>query len=203
MHQPHKIVAMFEENVAEYTSAKYAVSCDNCTNAIKMCLELFHGPLTISIPDKTYLSVPQSIIQAGHHVSFDSKRNDWQGIYKLEPLNIYDAAKRFTSDMYISGSLMCLSFGIKKPLKLGKGGMILTDDESLYKELKQKRWSGRTEGVPMDKDTIPFLGHNSYITPELAAWGMMMLSVYPKHAQDQPNEDYPHCSSYEIFKRSR
>ena len=36
MHQPHRIVGMFEENVAEYTGAKYEVSCDNCTNAIRI-----------------------------------------------------------------------------------------------------------------------------------------------------------------------
>lgn len=202
MHQPHRIVGMFEENVAEYTGAKYSVSCDNCTNAIRIACEMF-DPTEVTIPSKTYLSVPQSILQAGHKVLFDHDMNDWTGLYKLEGLPIYDSAKRFTSDMYISGSLMCLSFGIKKPLKLGKGGMILTDDESLYKKLKQKRWSGRTEGVPMSEDVLPFLGYNSYITPELAAWGMMMLSAYPKHAEDQPNEDYPDCSQYEIYNNCK
>lgn len=199
MNNPHEVVRMFEENIAEYTGAKFAVSCDNCTNAIRICLELF-SPREITIPSKTYLSVPQSIIQAGHKVVFNNRMNDWKGIYKLEPLNVYDAAKRLTSDMYIPNSLMCLSFGIKKPLKLGKGGMILTDDESTYKALKQKRWSGRTEGIPMNEDQMPFLGYNSYITPELAAWGMMMLSVYPKHTEDEPCEDYPDCSQYNIFK---
>lgn len=199
MNDPYEVVRMFEENVAEYTGAKFAISCDNCTNAIKMCLELF-APRRIKIPSKTYLSVPQSIIQAGHKVTFDEKMNSWRGIYKLEPLKVYDAAKRFTSDMYIPGSLMCLSFGIKKPLKLGKGGMILTDNEDFYEKLKQKRWSGRTEGVSMEEDQMPFMGYNSYMTPELAAWGMMMLSVYPEHAEDSPYEDYPDCSQYNIFK---
>lgn len=200
MNNPHEVVRMFEENVAEYTGSRYAVSCDNCTNAIRMCLELFKGPLDIRIPTKTYLSVPQSIIQAGHNVVFDKEMNGWKGLYQLAPLNVYDSAKRLTSDMYIPGSLMCLSFGIRKPLKLGKGGMILTDNGVFYEQLKQKRWSGRTEGVPMDMDQIPFLGHNSYITPELAAWGMMMLSVYPENAEDEPNENYPDCSQYEIFQ---
>tara|TARA_R110002020_G_scaffold46539_26_gene132452 strand:- start:974 stop:1546 length:573 start_codon:yes stop_codon:yes gene_type:complete len=190
---------MFEYNVAEYTGAKYAVSCDNCTNAIRMCCELY-DPVEVEIPAKTYLSVPQSIIQAGHKVKFNHERNKWLGAYKLEGLPIYDSAKRLTSDMYIPNTLMCLSFGIKKPLKLGKGGMILTDSYEHYEILKKKRWSGRTEMVNIHEDKLPFMGYNSYITPELAAWGMMMLSVYPKHAADAENEDYPDCSKYEIFK---
>ena len=55
---------------------------------------------------------------------------DWKGIYQLKPHPIYDAAKRFTSGMYIPGSYMCLSFHHKKTLKIGKGGAILTDDKS-------------------------------------------------------------------------
>ena len=34
LHNPYKIVRMFEEEVAEYTGAPYAVSVDSCTNAI-------------------------------------------------------------------------------------------------------------------------------------------------------------------------
>ena len=30
--------------------------------------------------------------------------NSWQGIYHLKPYPIYDAAKRFTKDMYIKDS---------------------------------------------------------------------------------------------------
>ena len=41
MHNAQKIVEMFEENMAEYTGAKYAVSCDNCTNALRMCCEYY------------------------------------------------------------------------------------------------------------------------------------------------------------------
>ena len=36
-HNPYKIVKMFEEEMAEYTGAKYAVSVDSCTNALFLC----------------------------------------------------------------------------------------------------------------------------------------------------------------------
>ena len=73
---------MFEENMAEYTGAKYAVSCDNCTNALRMCCE-YYKVQNVMIPARTYLSVPQSILQAGGDVSFDDY--DWKGIYQLHP----------------------------------------------------------------------------------------------------------------------
>ena len=82
----------------------------------------------IHIPSKTYLSIPQSIIHAGFEPVFDISKNEWKGIYQLYPLPIYDSAKRFTSNMYLEGTFMCLSFHIKKHLKIGKGGMILCDD---------------------------------------------------------------------------
>tara|TARA_R110002153_G_scaffold196899_2_gene350288 strand:+ start:186 stop:590 length:405 start_codon:yes stop_codon:yes gene_type:complete len=125
-HNPYIIVQLFEEEIADYTGAPYAVSVDSCTNAIFLCMEYqkYKNNLTkqIHIPSKTYLSVPQSIIHAGFEPVFDISKNEWKGIYQLYPLPIYDSAKRFTSNMYLEGTFMCLSFHIKKQLKIGKGG---------------------------------------------------------------------------------
>ncbi len=119
---------MFEETVAEYTGAKYAVAVDSCTNALFLCCKAVSA-YEITPPAKTYLSVPMSCIHAGASVKFEDI--DWEGMYQLKPYPIYDAAKRFTSNMYIPGTHMCLSFHIKKHPKIGKGGMILTDDEKV------------------------------------------------------------------------
>jgi len=197
MNNPQRVVEMFEENMAEYTGAPYAVACDNCTNAIKMCCDYYEVD-EVTIPKRTYLSVPQSIIQAGGKVKFEDLK--WKGVYQLKPYPIYDAAKRLTLDMYKKGTLMCLSFGIQKPLKLGKGGMILTDSRKACDALKKLRWSGRSENIPYHKDEPSGLGYNSYITPEWAAWGMMMLSVYPQKAEDQiENPDYRDLTTFGIF----
>jgi hypothetical protein len=56
-----------------------------------MCCEYYEVE-DVTIPARTYLSVPQSIMQAGGNVLFDDY--DWQGIYQLAPYPIYDAAKR-------------------------------------------------------------------------------------------------------------
>ena len=102
-HNPYKIVKMFEETVADYCGSKYAVSTDNCTDALLLCCEYLNVQEVI-IPARTYLSVPQSILHAGGTLKFRDYR--WKGIYQLEPYPIYDAAKRLTSNMYIPESFM-------------------------------------------------------------------------------------------------
>jgi len=53
-----------------------------------------------------------------------------KGAYQLKGSNVWDAALRFTADMYLPGTHMCLSFtGPYKHFKLSKGGAILTDSE--------------------------------------------------------------------------
>jgi len=194
LRNPHEIVRWFEEEVAHYTGAPHAVSVDSCTNAVRMCCE-YADVEEVTIPSSTYVSIPQSIMQAGGTVSIEDV--EWEGIYQLKPYQIYDAAKRFTSNMYIKGTLMCLSFGIKKNLKMGKGGMILTDSIEAVEALKKLRWSGRHEATPMAEDDIETMGYNSYITPEWAARGLMLLSVYPEHQDDQSEPGgYPNLSRY-------
>ena len=75
-HNPYKIVSMFEECIADYTGAPYALSIDSCTNALFLTCKYFEVNDVI-IPSKTYLSVPQSIMQAGGNVLFDESRNNY------------------------------------------------------------------------------------------------------------------------------
>ena len=106
---PFKVVSMFEEAVAEYTGAPYAVAVDSCTNALFLCCKYMEVAV-VNIPSETYLSVPMSIIHAGGQVVFDKRANKWKGVYQLWPYPIIDAAKRLTSGMYKYGNFMCLSF---------------------------------------------------------------------------------------------
>ncbi|MHA2039327.1 MAG: GNAT family N-acetyltransferase [Promethearchaeota archaeon] len=203
-HNPYAIVKMFEEEVAHYTGAPYAVSVDSCTNAIFLSLQYmkYKGTLEkeINIPAKTYLSVPQSIIHAGFEPVFDTTRNKWEGIYQLDPLPIYDAAKRFTSNMYIDGSFMCLSFHIKKHLKIGKGGMILTDDKEAVKWFKTARYEGRSEKL-YHEDDIKMLGWNMYMTPQQASHGLSLMQNYPTHVPDfAENGGYRDLTEFTVFK---
>ncbi len=196
-HNPYKIVKMFEETMADYCGSKYAVSTDNCTDAILLCCEYLEAD-EVTIPSKTYLSVPQSILHSGAKVKF--RDYSWSGIYQLEPYPIWDAAKRLTSGMYIPGSFMCLSFHIKKHLKIGKGGMILTDDEEAAKWFRKGRYEGRGE-VMYHQDNIKINGWNAYMTPEQAARGLMLMQNYPEYVPDIPeNPPYRDLREFDLFK---
>jgi len=215
-NNPYNIVKMFEDEMATYTGSKYAVAVDSCTNALFLCLkwqmkkneekDKKENPqiipdikeYKITIPRRTYLSVPQSIERTGFKLEFENL--DWKGIYQLKPYLIYDAAKRLTSNMYIPGSLMCLSFHIKKHLKIGKGGMILCDDKEIYEWLKKARYEGRSE-VPYHEDNIEEMGYNHYMTPVDAARGLMLLQNYPEHVEDLPEKPYYRdLKEFDMFK---
>lgn len=200
-HNPFKIVQMFEEEVALYTGAKYAVSIDSCTNALFLVCKYLKVK-DVTIPSQTYLSVPMSIMQAGGTVTFNKtpEANHWRGLYQLKPYPIYDSAKRFTSNMYISGSFMCLSFHIKKQLGIGKGGMILTDDIDAVNWFKKARYEGRSEKF-YKEDNIDSMGWNMYMTPQEAAQGLCLMQNYPDHVGDSiEHNGYRDLTEFTIFK---
>ncbi len=200
-HNPYKIVQMFEEELSEYTGAPYAVTVDSCTNALFLvCMYL--GVEEVTIPSKTYLSVPMSIIHAGGKVVFDRREitNHWSGMYQLEPYPIYDAAKRFTSNMYQAGTFMCLSFHMKKHLNIGKGGAILTDSKEAVDWFKKARYEGRSEKF-YKEDLIEQLGWNMYMTPQEAAQGLCLMQNYPLHKEDQEEKGgYRDLTEFPVFQ---
>jgi len=196
----YEIVKMFERSVADYTGAPFAVSVDSCTNALFLSLEYVgvrHEH--VCIPKQTYLSVPQSIMRAGGEPVFADIK--WQGVYRLGETNVYDAAKRFTSGMYLPGSLMCLSFHIKKHLKIGKGGMILTDNKSAANWFRRARYEGRTEGVRYQDDDIDMMGWNMYMTPQQASHGLALMQNFPRNNPDIPEDPpYRDLTEFTLFK---
>jgi len=198
LHNPYKIVKMFEEEVAHYCGSPFAVSVNSCTNALFLCC-LYHKVEKVTIPAKTYLSVPQSILNANGQVCFDERV--WEGMYQLKPYPIFDAAKRFTKGMYIPGTHQCLSFHIKKHLKIGKGGMVLTDDKNLVDWIREARYEGRSEGVRYQDDDIKAMGWNMYLTPQQAAHGLCLMQNFPEVNPDIPeNPPYRDLRTFTLFK---
>lgn len=203
-NNPYQIVKTFEEEIATYSGAPYAVSVDSCTNALFLiCTYLKVDKVTI--PSKTYLSVPQSITHAGGEVVFDKrpKTNHWKGMYQLKPYPIYDSAKRLTSNMYIPKSYMALSFHIKKQLPIGKGGMILTDNKEAYEWFKKARYEGRSEKY-YKEDDITFLGWNMYMTPQQASYGLALMQNYPDYKEDIDElNGYRDLTEFTVFKNNK
>ena len=206
IHNPFKIVKMLEEELSSYTGAPYVVAVDSCTNALFLCCK-YLNVREVTIPSKTYLSVPMSIIHSGAEVVFDcsEEANNWQGIYQLKPYPIHDSAKRLTSDMYIPGTFMCLSFHAKKLLTTnsGKGGCILTDNLEAVEWFKRARYEGRSE-KNYKEDSIEMLGWNFYMTPQEAAHLLSLLLNYPEHVSDQIEQGgYRDLTEFPIFKNCK
>jgi len=200
-HDPYQVVRDFEKALAEYTGAPYVVTVDSCTNALFLCLKYMKSIKGtwdfVEIPKRTYLSVPMQIIHAGYKVRF--REENWHGAYWLAPLPISDSAKRFTGGMFPSPLFECLSFHWQKILAIGRGGAILTDNGEAAAWFRRARFDGRTEGVDPKDDQV-MMGYHMYLTPELAAAGLVRMSFLPKDNLDQPCDDYPDLSKMEIFK---
>lgn len=209
----YKITEEFELELSKYTGAKYVVTVDNMSNALFLCLYYEKNinksidTDTITIPNRTYPSVPCEIIHAGLKVNWQIMEGETlTGAYQLIGSKVWDSALRFTYNMYIPNTHMCISFtGPHKTFKLSKGGAILTDDHQAYEWFKRARYSGRR---PMSylEDNLDMLGWNFYLMPELAARGLLMITqFYDVHGNPKINNDltfpYPDLSKFKIYTK--
>lgn len=202
----YKITEEFERLLSEYTGSPYVVTVDSQSNALFLCLYYENiKDQVISIPSHTYPSVPCEIIHAGGKVNFIESSKKLKGAYQLLPTKVWDSALRFTSDMYMPNTHMCISFtGPYKHLKLSKGGAILTDDKKAYEWFKRARFSGRRECSYLEDD-LDMLGWNFYMLPELSTRGIhLMTQFYNSDNTKKENEDieleYPDLSKFQIYK---
>ena len=192
-------VTIFENKIAEYAGSKYAIAVDSCTDAIFLSLKYLKATETITFPSRTYVSAPMAAVLAGCNVKF--KDYEWSGIYYLDPYPVIDSAVRFTKGMYEKGHLQCLSFQIKKRLPIGKGGIILTDDDQANMWLRVASFEGRHLNQSYDKDEFEMIGWNMYMTPEDAARGILLFDNLPDHNEDACTHlDYHDLTTKEIFK---
>jgi dTDP-4-amino-4,6-dideoxygalactose transaminase len=209
---PYKATDDFESALAEYTGATYAVCLDNMTNALFLSLYYEHHVQKscdrhITIPSRTYPSVPCEIIHAGLKVNFKPvEGKTLTGAYLLGGSNVWDSALRFTADMYIPESHMGISFtGPYKHFKLSKGGAILTDSAEANAWFRRARYSGRNECSYHD-DHFDMLGWNFYMMPELASRGLLLMNqFYNLDGTKKHNEDltlpYPDLSKFSIYSQ--
>ncbi len=171
MYERNNVVRQFEKTIAKYCGAKYGVAVESCSMALFLSC-LYCKVKEVTIPKHTYFSVPAVIIHAGGKVKFSNLQ--WKGAYQLEPYQIIDSAVRFKKDMCKPGFFYCLSFQYSKHIPIGRGGMILTDNEKAAKWFKLMRNDGRRE-IPKEKDFVKSLGWNAYLTAEQAARGLELF----------------------------
>jgi len=194
-----KDVSNFENEVATWFGAPYGVAVDCCTHGIELCLR-YKEATYIDVPKRTYLSVPFLADKLG--ITLLWRDEDWKDYYKVYD-NIYDAAVLWKEESYIPGTFMCLSFQFQKHLSLGRGGMILTDDQDAMWDLKKMSYDGRHPDIPWREQNIKTKGYHYYMAPETAMLGSAKL---PLAIQTEPREwvleDWPDLTQLEVFKNA-
>lgn len=192
------IVSKFEEEIADFFGAPYAVATDCCTHAIELCLR-YTKANNITVPSHTYLSVPMTAMKLNLNWSWDDKT--WKNYYYLNH-NIVDAAVLWKPKSYISGTYMCISFQFRKHLSLGRGGMILLDNAHDRDALIKLSYDGRHRNAPWPEQSVDTLGYHYYMTPETAQLGLDKL---PTAIKTSPKiwgtDDYPDLKSMPIFSK--
>lgn len=198
---PFFIVDEFERAVAEYAGSRYAVAVNTGTSALFLALQYVRqksvyagGPITL--PARTFISVPQACIHAGFEVKFEDF--EWSGVYRLTPHPITDGALRFKRGMY-EGNLHCLSFHYRKHLPIGEGGMILTDDIVAWHWLRKARYCGR-QAPDYAVEQIDSLGWLCYMSVEKAARGLAQMQWVQDDYPDQ-KINYPDLREVPYFKK--
>lgn len=200
IEDPRDAVDLFEKTIAKFAGSKYAVSVDCCSHGLFLCLKYLDACGTISIPARTYASVPMQILHAGCSLEFED--TEWFNKYQLKPYPIWDCAIQFTEGMY-EGGFEVLSFQIKKTIPIGRGGMILIDDEDAYNWLKKASYDGRELNTPYDNDDFEVIGWHFYMTPEDAARGLLLFEDLPKINEPSVKNPYKHYSDLskkKVFK---
>ncbi len=190
-----------EDKIAEFYGSPYAVAVDCCTHGVELCLR-YQNISHINVPRQTYISIPFLANKLGIGLKWQDE--DWKDYYCINKnfIPVYDAAVLWKKDSYIAGTFMCVSFQFRKHLSLGRGGMILCDNEKDALELKKMTYDGRHPDIPWREQDISTMGYHYYMTPETAELG---LSKLQKAIETEPIQwtidDWPNVSKMEIFNK--
>lgn len=191
-------VTEFENKIAEFFGAPYAIAVDSCTHGIELALR-YTNANKISCPKRTYLSVP--FLANKLNIDLEWRDEEWKNYYNVTE-NIIDAAVLWKKNSYICGTFMAISFQYQKHLSLGRGGIILTDNKNAAIHLKKMSYDGRIPNIPWREQDIETFGYHYYMTPETAQLGLEKL---PKAIEQEPRQwvvtDWPDLTQMKIFKQ--
>lgn len=188
-----KILA-FEQALAQYTGAPYAIMTDCCTHAIEMCLR-YEKVCECQFTAYTYLSIPMTMHKLG--IDYELLDQTWIGEYHFINTKIWDSARRLERNMYRPGSMQCLSFGNGKPLQIGRGGAILLDNKTAYETILKQRYDGRDLTVsPWQDQKVFHIGYHYKPTIEEAELGIELL---PKVDERPKYVSYPDLRQIQII----
>jgi hypothetical protein len=192
-------VVEFEKKIAEFFGSPFAVAVDSCTHGIELCLR-YNNVKSINVPKQTYISIP--FLAKKLNLGLEWRTQNWKDFYYIS-YSVIDAAVLWRPNSYIPKTFMSISFQYQKHLSLGRGGMILTDNQEASIKLKKMSYDGRLPNIPWKEQNIDMVGYHYYMTPEIAEEGLVKL---PTAILNKPKEwtinDWPDLTKMEIFKNN-
>jgi dTDP-4-amino-4,6-dideoxygalactose transaminase len=195
------IITEFENKISEFFGSPYAIAVDSCTHGLELCLR-YTKETKINVPKRTYLSVPFLAEKIG--IELEWRDEDWENHYTLNygDKRIIDAAVLWKKNSYIPNTFMCVSFQYQKHLSLGRGGIILLDNEIDYITLKKMSYDGRLPNIPWRDQDIDTMGYHYYMTPETAQLGLTKLQeAFDTQPKQWVVTDWPDLTKMKIFKK--
>jgi dTDP-4-amino-4,6-dideoxygalactose transaminase len=163
-----KKVFEFEEKIAEFVGAKYAVSFNSATSAI--FLLLLGKNITVKVPSIIPPVVVNAIITSGNKYEFydDIK---WVGdsyiLHTFDDYKVVDSAQKLEKNQFKNecnpNDLMIFSFYPTKPIGSCDGGMIVSDDLDKILFLKEMALNGMSFSENNWERKIKFPGYKMYM----------------------------------------
>lgn len=149
----------FEQALAKYVGAKYAIALDSCTSALFLALlwerqqaeKDQKEAVEVGIPSMTVPLVAAAAIEAGRRIYYTDD-TDWVGnAYNLVGTNVFDSAHQLERDQFVKMELsndakLCFSFYPTKSIGSADGGAIATNDEEFAKWARSISTYGRNQG---------------------------------------------------------
>lgn len=189
-------VREFEERFADYIGTKYALTTSSGTTALHLCLLGLGVKGNVSVPNMTFPATINSVLHVGAKpkiigTDVNSWCMDWRYVKTkvVVPVHLYgrpceikpgytvieDCAEALGAnigDRRVGslGDCGAFSFFANKIITTGEGGMVTTNDESLYYRMKALRDHGRNESK-----VHVIVGYNYRMTNLQAALGLAQL----------------------------
>jgi perosamine synthetase len=163
-----KVVTVFEESIAKYVGAKYAVSFNSATSAIFLALQ--DKNTNITIPTIIPPVVLNAIKTSGNRYTFNDNI-DWVGdsyvLHDFGNYKIVDSAQKLEKDQFKKecnpNDLMLFSFYPTKPVGSCDGGMFVSDDFYKIQHLKEMALNGMSYSDNNWERKIKFAGYKMYM----------------------------------------
>jgi dTDP-4-amino-4,6-dideoxygalactose transaminase len=179
-----KVVNEFENTIANYVGAKYAVSVNSATSAI--FLALLNKNITLNIPTMIPPVVLNAIITSGNKYTFEDNV-DWVGdsyvLHNFKNYKIVDSAQKIEKNQFKqecnSEDLMIFSFYPTKPIGSCDGGMIVSDDLEKINYLRELSMNGMSQSINNWERDIKFPGYKMYMNSIQCEIGLRNFKLYP------------------------